>query len=505
MGVVLLYLAGFNGQWRVGDDSAGYVNIAQSILTGGGFDDHDESMHRYPGVPWLLAGAFAVGGAGAFWVADLFMLVLALATLGLVYRTIRLHDSRPVALIVTVMLAVTMQVYRHAFELLADLPFLFGVMLFLMGYEGLIVRAGRSVVAGSRAFFSWRQWPDVMAMVAGLGVMVVTRRTMIIFIGSLLVACVYHLVRQTSRRKRIVFASIVAGALGMAGLWVMFDPRGGPAAYSRDLMLPLLKRHTVSEAATRFAGFAYQILEGDAAEAAFGLDLGPGLSTLAGLTVIGLGVALVRRRLLWGVFIAAMIVAMVIHMPDVRYFVPIMPLLVYGWWRATVYLTQKASADRAGLVLAGMLGLWLMPNLVRTANFIVEQRRVPFMETYSGGKYATLISVAEQVRDQVPADAVVLADSSSVLSYYSGRRVANWKLLNRWRRTDPDQLDHLHASPQRVYMLTPMKDELSSRMHDYLGLRPGEVIATIEGDRYAWTLHRAEVAEPTSQPTGPSS
>ncbi len=488
-GLVLLYLAAFNGQWRIGDDSAGYVNIALSILNGGGLEDHEESMHRYPGVPWLIATAFRIGGHEAFWLADLFILLIAGATLALFHRTIRLHDGRPVAVLVTVMLGVTLHFFRHAYELLADLPFLFGVMLFLCGYEGLIVRAGR---VARRIALTRHDLLDIGMVLAGLGVMVVTRRTMIVFILALLAVCVWHLVRQTSVRKRMVFAALLVGAVTIGGLWVLFDPRGGPAAYSRDLMLPLLQRHGAGESLKRFAGYGLQILEGDAAEAAFGLDLGPGLNTLGGIIVIALGIALVRRRMLWGVFIAALIIAMIIHMPDVRYFVPILPLMVYGWWRAARALAERVDPARAGLVLTIALGLWIAPNLVRTCRFIYEQRQTPFLEHYNDGKYVSLAKVAEHLKATLPADAVVLADASSVLNYYSGYKVANWKMLNRWHRTNPGQLETLRQSPDRIYMIAPMRRALEVRMRTELSVEPGPVLETITFRSYTWTLHKAQ-------------
>src|SRR5215213_9667391 len=62
--VGLLILLAFNGQWRVGRDSAAYRGLAHQLATTGKYVFRDKQTHttysdqqdmRYPGLPLLLA------------------------------------------------------------------------------------------------------------------------------------------------------------------------------------------------------------------------------------------------------------------------------------------------------------------------------------------------------------------------------------------------------------------------------------------------------------------
>jgi len=482
LAIVMLFVAGYNGQWRVGDDSASYVNMAQSILAGEGMQAHEEDPHRYPGTPLLIAAAFFLAGTGAFWLANAFMLMLALATVALVYRTMSLHADRPTGVLVASIFAVSAQFYVHAHELLADLPFVFGVMLFLAGYEFLMVRAAAWSCTANRRRLGFACAANVLLMLVGLGVMMVTRRTMLIFIAALGVVCVWQLIRSHHRYKRIIFGGALAVAVVSLALWVMFDPRG-EGTFTRDLMLPLLARLSLGETLSRSFWFFVQIFEGDAAYAAFGLALGPGLSTVAGAAVLAATLALIRRRLLWGVFVALFLIAMIIHMPEVRYFVAILPLMIYGWWRAAMWIARKVDVRHAPAALAVMLTLWCAPNIVRVGKVIVDQRRTPFLEHFHNGRYAALQTICEHIEANTGPDDFIIADLATVIRYQTGRQTLNWKLLNRWHNTDASELALMREHPERVFIVRPMRPELRQRVHAYLSLEPAEVIVTVENPR----------------------
>src|SRR5687768_2078575 len=61
----LLYLAGFNGQWRPEPDSGLYLTIGRNLASGEGYTYHGHS-HRlvFPGLPLIFAGLFRVFGTG---------------------------------------------------------------------------------------------------------------------------------------------------------------------------------------------------------------------------------------------------------------------------------------------------------------------------------------------------------------------------------------------------------------------------------------------------------
>ena len=61
--VALLYLAGFNGQWRVSPDSALYASLGRNLYEGKGYTYQGE-RHTWvePGFPWLISRGFRLAG-----------------------------------------------------------------------------------------------------------------------------------------------------------------------------------------------------------------------------------------------------------------------------------------------------------------------------------------------------------------------------------------------------------------------------------------------------------
>ena len=142
--VALVMIAGFNGQWRPGRDSAAYRGIARNLIRlhryeyrpkiaeAQAYADKQDTMYR--GLTWALAALdWAVGEAA--WVPLLLMYAVALATLLLVDRLARLHGPPWAAVAVVLLLGVSRLFLEHANEILTDLPFLLGVVMALWGFE----------------------------------------------------------------------------------------------------------------------------------------------------------------------------------------------------------------------------------------------------------------------------------------------------------------------------------------------------------------------------------
>src|SRR5690606_23134615 len=121
---------------------------------------------------------------------------------------------------------------------------------------------------------------------------------------------------------------------------------------------------------------------------------------------------------------------------------------------------------------------------------IVEQRRTPFLEHYKDGNILALRTMSERVRDALGEEDVVLTDSPAIVRHFSGRRAANAKLLHRWSRLDPSWIATMRSEPQRVFVIAPMRNELSERLRDQLRLEPSQTIAEVaRGDGTPLPLH----------------
>jgi len=99
--LAVFYFLAFNGQWRVGRDSALYRGLGHSLATGQGYTFSAFSSRQIlPGYPVLLAALEKLFGRSDL-PPMLLMQLTALGTLFFTYKLIRLRFPEWVAIIVT--------------------------------------------------------------------------------------------------------------------------------------------------------------------------------------------------------------------------------------------------------------------------------------------------------------------------------------------------------------------------------------------------------------------
>jgi len=494
--IALLYLAGFNGQWHVEPDSALYLTLARNLATGQGYTYHGQIDHlAYPGWPGLVAVSFKIFGVGNLLPAHVLMLGLALGVLGLTYRLFHLHADRPTAVMVTAMLAFNVCFYQYAYQLRNDMPFLAGVMAFLVGYEGLIQheRRGREeTTAGAEptARLSPR-WLDWLAVLVGLAVAVVMRPTMIAFVGCIALAILYSIVTGRGHWRRLAVAALVL--LAVAAFFSL-DPRqrGDSASlggYEEDMM-GIFTHHDrlLATAAKAVHEYIPQLLRSTTA-ASFGHELGPGVNILGTVVVLALGVGLFKRRPLWGLWVAATVAMMLLTIPRDRYFLAILPLLAFAWWQLIVWLNRRLPFNIGNLLFCLLLALWLGPNTVKSINAAIQQHRTPFLRHYKSGRLNHVAAFAHALPGALPRDAIVLAPQrlGRILTYYSGLYVLDYWQFPATFPTAPD-----------VYCVFPTEareDKLDQWLAERHARLSPPLLSVRRDDRAKpkldpWTLHR---------------
>src|ERR671912_412063 len=135
----ICYLLAFNGAWRVGRDSALYRGLAHSLATGKGYHFTDFSARQiYPGLPVLLAGLEKVFGQRD-WPPIVMMHLFSLGCLIVTYRLVRLRFPQWGAIAVAACTAMNSWFLELTNEIRDDVPFLFGMLLALYGWEPLRV------------------------------------------------------------------------------------------------------------------------------------------------------------------------------------------------------------------------------------------------------------------------------------------------------------------------------------------------------------------------------
>src|SRR3954470_17973127 len=178
--VALLYLVSFNGQWRIGLDSANYRGLANSLASGRGYAFGEWAPHNvYPGFPVLLASLQKLFGTGAL-APCLAMLGMSVLTLLVTYRLVRLHFPKWVAVTVTFGLATNSWYLQQTSELMTDVPFLLGVVTALYGWDLLRLREGP-------------RGRSIAILAVGLTIAATTRPTFLILVAAWGVACTWGL------------------------------------------------------------------------------------------------------------------------------------------------------------------------------------------------------------------------------------------------------------------------------------------------------------------------
>jgi hypothetical protein len=228
------------------------------------------------------------------------------------------------------------------------------------------------------------------------------------------------------------------------------------------------------------------LCESSITKATFGCPLGPGLNTIFGAVVLVLGLLLFRRRPLWGLWICATVLMLLVMVkPLDRYFLPVLPLMVFAWWTGLVWLHRRLPQPWAGRVFLALFVLAGVSNLARMGEVIVEQRWTPFLNHYKQGRYASSQEVARLLHDQTKEGDWILAPPKF------GRILT---FLSRHYATEPHPESPLDPGRQSVYVLEPIELPVQEWL-DTSRARLGPVIGQPIKSRYdpnAWRLRRAE-------------
>ena len=417
--VVLLYAAGFTGRWRVAPDTALYMELGRKLAEGHGFTYHGVKHNWYePGLPYAINLSYRWFGVDNYVPLTLFMLACGVTSLALVYHLFRLHAGRPTAVVMTVLLAVTETFYRYCFQIVTDPPFLVGMFSFLLGYEALVRKDEHDAPRRRGPGWAW------LLVAFGTVTMVAFRPTIITFVGALALATLYHLVRGGNRfRHALILAVTLACVWGFRAA----DPRRsapGEAAYREGMLKTLLTEKRGFAFHRMFTRFIPEMLSEVTPEAVLGIELGPGADEIASIAAVALGLALVTRRALWGVWVAATVAQMAFWLPRERYYLPVLPLIQFAVWRSAVWVESrfKGAAGTAGFVV--ILLLITVPNLLQDGTFIYEQRLRGISRTNLRDPFGRpLVEMGALIARTAGEEDVVLAEAARELTYFSRRKV----------------------------------------------------------------------------------
>jgi hypothetical protein len=494
-GIFALFMLGFNAQWRVERDSALYLSLARNLSQGLGFTYR--GIHHslaYPGLPILFDGIFVLFHTQSVAPLLICMLLLGFAGLGLTYRLVLLHSDRPTAVIVTAGLGMTRLYYRYSFELLSDLPFLIGVLAFLVGYESVFF-------AGRRNPNHRVRWFDWVFLIGGLGMAISMRPVMLLLLVAIIIAMIWSTARGDLNRIPAISTGVAILAAAFLFYWmVRFGRNHGTASVGgyEDFLLDVKFAKPLVLLKQVFGQNIPALMESAAVKALFGAPYCVGINTLASLVVIYLCFELLRDRILWGVWAVLTVVMLCLFKPLDRYFLPVIPLLVFAWWQVLYRLNHRLSYRWGDKVFLALLLLGGATNVLRLSQMVAfEQRRTPFLEHYRDGCYASMNPAAELLRANVGSRDWVMVEPkcARILTYLSSRYALekgdNVKLGPKQPAFALEgYFDETRSPAGKMMHSSTLEAELNKR-HLKLGAPVGRPIQGRD-DYEPWILYRVE-------------
>lgn len=461
--LVLPYLAAFNGQWRIGLDSAIYRGLAESLSEGRGYSFGGIAQHQvYPGLPALLAGIDRATGSRLV-VPLLLMTAAALLTLALVYHLLLRHVPRWVAVVVTCGVAMNTQFVQQSQELMTDTPFLLGMTAALFGWE--LLRSADSRWGIARA---------MVVLLLGLALAASMRPTFWVLAIAWAGVCGWRVVRHRDQRAALALASLVAVWL----LVVSVDPRfTGMNVFKGRYEAEAFSR--LQEASSALQENWREVLGGRFTEAFFNQPLYPFAQVFTAFLLVGSALML-RRQPLWGLPVF-LIFAVTLLMSDVpRYYMMVLPFVWLGYVLVLCELVRRLPRRWATGVLFTAFSLANFLNLAGVGKLILEQHNHDFLKHYKDGSYVQVVALAGMIREHVKPDEGVIGPYSSILTYLSGRVVLGGRELLSLQPVS--QYPRLVASVKPAYLVGPntlykKKDGPMYRVLDRGIVLPGRLVA----------------------------
>jgi hypothetical protein len=485
--LVAIFLAlSFNGQWHLGPDSAGYRQLAHNLAAHGkyffrtdipGVDEyHNEQGTRYPGLPLLLAALERFFGEAAL-PPLIMMMAMAVLSLFAIYRLLLYSMPRWLAVCVVVGVGTNPRFIQYANEILSDVPFLLGVVITLLGFEQVMSAKNRTWVA-----------IGIANTFIGMLLAAAMRPTFIILGAALVVACLWGILRgrigmrppvaqdipraAVRWRSALLIAAFMVATIVFVGVVDIRSRQGSFLSGGYEERMVSKLENFGSKVAPLLPDNIGQLLEDALPMAVMGFRSGWGLIPLgtvhlgfgAGFSLIVLtsGVCLARRNMLWGMFVLAAMVALILAGSVPRYFLMILPLLLAGW-----ALFVQALARRFRSIAVSRFVMWsglfflLAINVIASSTFLLTQRgfsklfdprhhwtgfhHVGFIHAYDFGRWAGFDQFATALHNATSRQDKIIGPEANVLTFLADRQVYEPILGNRTKAAG--KLLHLAVFP----------------------------------------------------------
>ena len=185
----------------------------------------------------------------------------------------------------------------------------------------------------------------------------------------------------------------------------------------------------------------YDLLVITAPRAVFGMDLllDPANVVFACI-VLAAGVALIRKRLFWGLWIIITLLTLILLLSVYRYMLQILPLLILGWWNLLRSINLRFPRRLGNVVFALLLSLGAL-NGGQVIAFIVHQCARPFLADYQKGIYPPYVQMAHEIPNYTTDRDLILCPLklARIMEFLADRNFAEPNASIRSNRSAPSR------------------------------------------------------------------
>ncbi|MGB3087225.1 MAG: phospholipid carrier-dependent glycosyltransferase [Phycisphaerae bacterium] len=428
LAIAVLYLSAVNNHWAVKSDSGLYLSLGRSLAEGRGMESNGKQCWGIPPVvPLSIAGSRLLVEEH-YWLINLAMSLFGFGVVVLSFLTVKrlavdLPERMRTGLAVGVLLVVgtSARLFIDSTRILTDVPFTFFVMLGLYAF-----------VRGRKDHWSWFLCGSLAFLLATW-----TRVLGLVLFSSVFLAALWDAYRE----RRVKHLAAVAGGAAIVAtgflVWAVFSRShlapGGPDYIGADQVarFNLLAASKWAEIAKGLPNVPSAVCSTIVYQKAPWFNLLP-----TALVLVGLWTAARLRQ--WIVVLPIVLyvgVLIVLGSGAVasRYFLPIMPLLVYclllGVCTVATWLGRQpegaaeaagAKPVRPGWGITLAIAVCVAISTPRVIREIYWMRHPQFYATFDKGRWQGYMDLGAHLRQRGrPETDRVLAPRTSIVHYLS--------------------------------------------------------------------------------------
>jgi hypothetical protein len=452
LGAGLLYGLGLNDCWRFQRDSALYLTLARSLAETGTYSfDYRPHVLALPGLPGMLSLVYMTVGE-SYLAMNALMALFGLGCIAMACLVYRRLPLSPVQVLACMLLfAFSRALYYYSMHIMSDVPFAFFVLVGL--YCGL-----RMLRPDSGVGWAW------CAAAAGTVCAATATRPLGPALLAALVAGLWLRPRGLKRwGPNLAATALLALPLAVLGAaWAWRCARAGTAG-SMGYYDVFVGQQGVPKAAL----LAVTKVP-DAIGALQDAILGVRLPLAAGLlllipTVVGFVAAVRGGERVVSVYGLVYLGGICLGSPGRRYLLPALPVLLYWLVLGAGIIGEHCARrwksitpDRVARLGAVLLLLAVAVNVVRIGKVIYEQRSPRFYEVTEEGRLPDYFALCLWLKENVPAEDVVLAYEYRLIHYLSRVRAAPlpagpeaWRAYAAWMRASSRSAFYVVRDPER--------------------------------------------------------